>query len=104
MHLGDDALAQVADAHVQLDRCLGLLQVLVEQDERTARRSERLTPTALIRSRGKADLRAPAPRTRINNRTRWTGTISRYPLIYILLGPRIRRVRQSYTKEGGCGR
>lgn len=40
VYLGYDAFAQVADAYVELDRRLGLVQTLVEQVELALRRSE----------------------------------------------------------------
>lgn len=42
VYLGYDAFAQITDAYVELDRRLGLVQILVEQVELALRRSERL--------------------------------------------------------------
>lgn len=48
VYLGYDAFAQVADAYVELDRRLGLVQTLVEQVELALRRSERLIRVVIL--------------------------------------------------------
>lgn len=42
MDLGYDAFAKITDSYVELDRGIGLVQILVEQVEFALRRSERL--------------------------------------------------------------